>query len=188
MGGSSNTMKTISLFASLFLMTTLAVRAESIYDIKLKDIDGQDTSLAACKGKVLLIVNVASKCGFTKQYTALEALHQKYKAQGFAVLGFPCNQFGGQEPGSNAEIKEFCSSKFNVTFPLFDKLEVNGANRHPLYAALAGKDSPFPGDIKWNFTKFLIGKDGKILQRFDSKVTPDSEELTKALEAALAGK
>ena len=167
-------------------MTTIASHAGNIYDIKLKDIDGKDATLAAYKGKVLLVVNVASKCGFTKQYTALEATHLKYQGKGFAVLGFPCNQFGGQEPGSNEVIKEFCSSKFQVTFPLFDKIEVNGENRHPLYTALAGPDSPFPGNIKWNFGKFLIGKDGKILARFDSKVTPDSEELTKAIEAALA--
>ena len=169
-------------------MTTIASHAGNIYDIQLKDIDGKDATLAAYKGKVLLIVNVASKCGFTKQYTALEATHLKYQGKGFAVLGFPCNQFGGQEPGSNEAIKEFCSSKFQVTFPLFDKLEVNGANRHPLYTALAGPDSPFPGNIKWNFGKFLIGKDGKTLARFDSKITPDSEELTKAIEAALAAK
>ena len=179
-------MKTIATLASLFLMTALTGRAASLYDIKLKDIDGKDTTLVAYKGKVLLIVNVASHCGFTKQYTALESSHQKYKTQGFAVLGFPCNQFGGQEPGSNAEIKEFCTSKFNVTFPLFDKIEVNGGNRHLLYTALAGKDSPFPGDIKWNFNKFLIGRDGKILKRFDSKVKPDAPELTEAIEAALA--
>ena len=104
------------------------------------------------------------------------------------MLGFPCNQFGGQEPGTNEDIKQFCSSKFNVTFPLFDKIDVNGANRHPLYVMLAGKDSPFPGDIKWNFNKFLIGKDGKIVKRFDSGVTPESEELTKAVETALAAK
>ena len=169
-------------------MTTIASHAGNIYDIKLKDIDGKDATLAAYKGKVLLVVNVASKCGFTKQYTALEATHLKYQGKGFAVLGFPCNQFGGQEPGSNEVIKEFCSSKFQVTFPLFDKIEVNGENRHPLYTALAGSDSPFPGNIKWNFGKFLIGKDGKILARFDSKITPDSEELTKAIEAALAAK
>jgi glutathione peroxidase len=181
-------MKAITLLATLLIMTTIAAHAESLYDLKFKDIDGKDTSLSAYKGKVLLIVNVASKCGFTKQYTALEAIYQKYNNKGFVVLGFPCNQFGGQEPGTNEEIKQFCSSKFNVTFPLFDKIDVNGANRNPLYATLAGKDSPFPGDIKWNFNKFLIGKDGKILQRFDSKVTPDSEELTKAIEAALAAK
>ncbi len=181
-------MKLIALLASLLVLQTLAAAAASLYDIKLKDIDGKDTTLAAYKGKTVLIVNVASKCGYTKQYTGLEATYQKYKDQGFVVLGFPCNQFGGQEPGTNEEIKQFCSSKFNVTFPLYDKIEVNGANRHPLYVALAGKESPFPGDIKWNFNKFLIGKDGTILKRFDSKVTPESEELTKAIEAALAAK
>lgn len=169
-------------------MTALAARAEPIYDLKLKDIDGKDTSLAAYRGKVLLIVNVASKCGYTKQYAGLEAAYQKYKDQGLVVLGFPCNQFGGQEPGTNEEIKAFCSSTFHVTFPLFDKLDVNGANRHPLYAALAGNGSPFPGDIKWNFNKFLLGRDGKILKRFESKTAPDSPELTQAIEAALAAK
>jgi len=181
-------MKTFALIASLLAMTTIAATAQSLYDIKLKDIDGKDTTLAAYKGKAVLIVNVASKCGYTKQYSGLEATYQKYKDQGFVILGFPCNQFGGQEPGTNEEIKQFCSSKYSVTFPLFDKIDVNGGNRHPLYVALAGKDSPFPGDIKWNFNKFLVGKDGKILNRFESKVTPDSEELTKAVEAALAAK
>jgi glutathione peroxidase len=181
-------MKAFALLISLLAMTALAAHADSIYDLKLKDIDGKDTSLAAYRGKVLLIVNVASKCGYTKQYAGLEATCQKYKDQGLVVLGFPCNQFGGQEPGSNEEIKEFCSSTFHVTFPLFDKLDVNGANRHPLYVALAGKDSPFPGDIKWNFNKFLLGKDGKILKRFESKVTPDAQELTQAIEGALTAK
>jgi len=181
-------MKTIAVLAVLLLMQTIAAHAESLYDIKLKDIDGKDTTLAPYKGKVVLIVNVASKCGYTKQYDGLEATYEKYKDKGFVILGFPCNQFGGQEPGSNEEIKEFCSSKFHVTFPLFDKIDVNGANRHPLYVALAGKESPFPGDIKWNFNKFLIGKDGKILHRYDSKVTPESAELTKDVEAALATK
>ena len=181
-------MKTIALLVALIAMTTIAAQAESLYDIKLKDIDGKDTSLAAYKGKVLLIVNVASKCGYTKQYTGLQALAEKYKDKGVVVLGFPCNQFNGQEPGTNEEIKAFCSSKFNVTFPLFDKIEVNGEKRHPLYVKLAGKDSPFPGDIKWNFNKFVVGKDGKIANRFDSKVAPESEELTKAIESALAAK
>lgn len=179
-------MKTIALLAALFLLQTVVAHAESIYDIKLKDIDGKDTTLSAYKGKALLIVNVASKCGYTKQYAGLEALYQKYKAKGFVVLGFPCNQFGGQEPGTNEEIKQFCSSKYNVTFPLFDKLEVNGANRHPLYSFLSGEKSPFPGEIKWNFGKFVIGKDGKILKRFGSSTTPESDELTKEIEAALA--
>jgi len=181
-------MKTIALLATLLTLTGIAARADSLYDLKLKDIDGKDTTLAAYKGKVILIVNVASQCGYTPQYKGLEAIYQKYQGRGFVVLGFPCNQFGGQEPGTNEEIKQFCTSKFDVTFPLFDKLEVNGPHRHPLYAALAGKDSPFPGDIKWNFNKFLLGRDGTMLKRFDSKVAPESAELTKAVEAALAAK
>jgi glutathione peroxidase len=167
-------------------MQTLALSAGSVYDLTVKDIDGKQSSLKAYQGKVILIVNVASRCGFTPQYKNLEAVYEKYKDKGFAVLGFPCNQFGSQEPGTNEEIKQFCSSKYNVSFPLFDKIEVNGPNRHPLYATLAGKDSPFPGDIKWNFNKFLIGKDGKILKRFDSKVAPDAPEVTQAIEGALA--
>ena len=181
-------MKTIALLGSLILMTTIAAHAESIYDLKLKDIDGKDASLATYKGKVLLIVNVASKCGYTKQYAGLEAIQQKFQKQGFTVLGFPCNQFGGQEPGSNEEIKQFCSSKFNVTFPLFNKIDVNGDKRSSLYTELAGKNSPFPGDIKWNFGKFLIGKDGKILKRCGSGDAPDSPEVISAIEAALAAK
>ena len=159
-----------------------------LFDLPLKDIDGQATSLAPYRGKVFLVVNVASKCGYTPQYAGLEGLYQKYKDRGFAVLGFPCNQFGGQEPGTDAEIKQFCSSKYQVTFPMFDKIDVNGAQRHPLYAALAGKESPFPGDIRWNFSKFLIGRDGKILKRFESAAKPDSAELVQAVEAALAAK
>jgi glutathione peroxidase len=181
-------MKTLALFTTLFMASSLLLLADGLQDIKLKDIDGKETTLKAYQGKVLLIVNVASKCGLTPQYKALEAVQEKYKDKGFTVLGFPCNQFAGQEPGSNEEIKQFCSSTYNVTFPLFDKLEVNGANRHPLYVALAGKDSPFPGDIKWNFGKFLIGRDGKILKRFEPKTTPDSPEVTSAIEAALAAK
>ena len=180
-------MKIFTSLVALIFMSTL-LQAGSIYDIAIKDIDGKDTTLAAYKGKVVLIVNVASRCGYTPQYKSLEAVYQKYKDQGFVVLGFPCNQFGGQEPGTNEEIKQFCTSKYDVTFPLFDKIEVNGANRHPLYVALAGDTSPFPGNIKWNFNKFLIGKDGKILKRFDSKVTPDSAEATEAITAALAAK
>ena len=176
------------LSALLLLQVVCAHAADSIYDISLKDIDGKSTSLKAYKGKVLLIVNVASHCGYTPQYAGLEALYEKYKGKGFAVLGFPCNQFGGQEPGTNEEIKQFCSSKYQVMFPLFDKIEVNGPNRHPLYLALAGKDASFPGDIKWNFSKFLIGRDGKILKRFESAAKPDSAELTQALESALAAK
>lgn len=182
-------MKTIlSISTALLALVMTTQAATDLTAIPLKDINGKDTSLKAYHGKVLLIVNVASKCGYTPQYKSLEATYRKYKDQGLAVLGFPCNQFGGQEPGTNEEIKTFCSSKYDVTFPLFDKLNVKGAEQHPLYAALSGKDSPFPGDVKWNFGKFLVGRDGKILKRWDSKATPDGEEITKAIEAALAAK
>jgi glutathione peroxidase len=173
------------------MATTLlfsAHAADSLYDIPLKDIDGKAATLKPYAGQVILIVNVASKCGYTPQYAGLEALYKKYGTQGLVVCGFPCNQFGAQEPGTAEEIKSFCTSKYDVTFPMFDKLEVNGENRHPLYVALAGATSPFAGDIKWNFTKFLVGRDGKILQRFASGVKPDAAELTKAIEAALAAK
>ena len=159
-----------------------------LQNIPVKDINGKETSLKAYDGKVLLVVNVASKCGYTPQYESLEATYKKYKGQGFTVLGFPCNDFGAQEPGTNEEIKQFCSSKYNVTFPLFDKLHVKGPEKHPLYTALSGTQSPFPGDVKWNFGKFLIGRDGKILKRFDSAAKPDSVEVTHAIEAALAAK
>lgn len=178
-------MKPILFLAAILLMQTLAVRADSIHNIAVKDIDGKDTTLGAYKGKVLLIVNVASQCGYTPQYKGLETIYEKYKDKGFTVLGFPCNQFGQQEPGTNEEIKQFCSSKYNVKFPMFDKIEVNGPNRHPLYVALAGDKSPYPGNIKWNFNKFLIGRDGKIIKRFDSKATPESPEVTAAIEEAL---
>jgi glutathione peroxidase len=160
----------------------------SLYDIPLRDIDGKDTSLRTYQGKVLLIVNVASKCGFTPQYEGLEALQKKYEAQGFTVLGFPCNDFFSQEPGTAAEIKTFCSLNYEVTFPLFEKLHVNGKDRHPLYVALAGKDSPFPGNIKWNFGKFLISRGGKILRRFGSLDKPESKAMIEAIETALAAK
>jgi glutathione peroxidase len=179
-------MKIPALLTSLLIMTAFAASAGSIHDITVKDIDGKDTSLNAFKGKVLLVVNVASKCGNTPQYKSLETVYQKYKAKDFTVLGFPCNQFGGQEPGTSAEIKEFCSLEYRITFPMFEKIDVNGAKRHPLYTALAGGESPFPGDIKWNFGKFLVGKDGKILKRFEPKTQPDSPEVIAAIEAALA--
>ena len=181
-------MKKIILPFLAATTVALAAGAVSLYDISLKDIDGKDATLKPYQGKVILVVNVASQCGFTPQYAGLEALYKKYKDQGLVVCGFPCNQFGHQEPGSDAEIKQFCTSEFNVTFPMYSKIEVNGKNRHPLYVQLAGQDSPFAGDIKWNFTKFLIGRDGKILNRFDSRVKPNSEEMTKAIEAALGAK
>jgi glutathione peroxidase len=180
-------MKCIFVFLSA-MMIAFSLKAAPPFDIPLKDIDGKNTSLQPFQGKVILIVNVASKCGFTPQYAALQALYKKYADAGLVVCGFPCNQFLHQEPGTDAEIKQFCTDKYNVTFPMFDKLDVNGDNRHPLYKFLAGDGSPFPGNIKWNFTKFLIGRDGKILARFGSTVKPDADEVTKAIEAALAAK
>jgi glutathione peroxidase len=178
------------VFLSLLLAATAVLGASSskLASIPLKDIDGKPTSLKTYEGKVLLIVNVASKCGNTKQYTPLEAIYQKYKDQGLVVLGFPCNDFGGQEPGTNEEIKTFCSTKYPVTFPLFDKVKVKGAEKHELYEALTGKDGAFPGDVKWNFGKFLIGRDGTPLARFEPKTQPDSAEVVKAIEDALAKK
>jgi len=178
----------LSLLCAVTAATVLAQTAPSLFDIPLKDIDNKDTSLKAYKGKVLLVVNVASKCGYTPQYSALEAIHKKYEAQGFTVLGFPCNDFAGQEPGTAEEIKAFCSGKYDVTFPLFAKLHVKGPEQHPLYLALTGRDAPYPGDVKWNFGKFLISRDGKILKRFEPATTPDSPQVTAAIEAALAAK
>src|SRR3989442_3188426 len=161
-------MKIIAILAALALaQVAMAQSKSSLYDIPLKDINGKDTSLKEYKGKVFLVVNVASQFGLTPQYSALESTHRKYKDKGFTVLGFPCNDFGAQEPGTHEEIKKFCSGKYDVTFPLFSKLDVKGAEQHPLYTALTGKESPFPGDIKWNFGKFLVSKDGKILKRFE---------------------
>lgn len=180
-------MKLLNLTA-LLLLSIVATSAASLYEIPVRDIEGQSTSLAPYKGKAILIVNVASKCGYTPQYKDLEALYQNYKDKGLVVVGFPCNQFGGQEPGTSAEIKQFCSLTYGVTFPMFEKIEVNGENRHPLYTALSGDTSPFPGKIGWNFTKFLVDRNGKIIQRFDSKVKPNSPELTGAVDAALAAK
>ncbi len=159
-----------------------------IYDIPLKDIDGKDTSLKAYEGKAIIAVNVASKSGFTLQYKGLEALYQKYKEQGFVVVGFPCNDFGAQEPGTNAEIKAFATGKFGVSFPLMEKMHIKGPEQHPLYTELTGSRAAFPGDVKWNFGKFLIGRDGKVAVRFAPATSPDDSALLKALEAELARK
>jgi glutathione peroxidase len=182
-------MKSISLLLSvLTVQLAMAATPPPLHNIPIKDIDGKPTSLKPYEGKVLLVVNVASKCGLTPQYKALEELHQKFQSKGLVVLGFPSNDFGNQEPGTNEEIKEFCESNYGVSFPLFDKLHVKGPEQHPLYNALTGPSSPFPGDIQWNFGKFLVGKDGRILARFEPRTTPDSKEVTDAIEKALATK
>jgi len=161
------------------------IMSKSIYDFVVKDIDGKDVNLSKYKGKVLLIVNVASKCGFTKQYAGLQKIYDKYNSKGFEVLGFPCNQFGGQEPGTEKEIKEFCSSNYNVTFPMFSKIDVNGENTHPLYAFLKSNVKGIFGteDIKWNFTKFLVDKNGNVVKRFAPQTTP--EDIAKDIEELL---
>jgi glutathione peroxidase len=157
------------------------------YDIDLRTLEGEPTSLAEYQGEALLIVNVASKCGLTPQYAELQALHDKYADRGFSVLGFPCNQFGAQEPGSAEEIREFCSTSYGVTFPMFEKLNVNGPQCHPLYAQLtAVKDANGEaGDVQWNFEKFLVTPDGAV-RRFRPKTKPSDPALTQAIEAALA--
>jgi glutathione peroxidase len=172
----------------LLAVVTSSAQEAKLHSIPLRDIDGRETSLKAHAGKVLLLVNVASQCGYMSQYEGLEALWQKYKDRGLVVLGIPSNDFGAQEPGSNAEIKEFCASRFGVTFPMSEKIHVKGPDQHPLYAELTGPGSPAKGPVKWNFGKFLIGRDGAILGRFDSDVEPGSPALTGAIEQALARK
>lgn len=158
----------------------------SIYDFTLNDIDGRPVGLDAFKGNVLLVVNVASRCGFTKQYAGLEALYEKYHSGGLEILGFPANNFMRQEPGTDAEIKAFCTTKYNVTFPMFSKISVRGKDQHPLYRYLTDRDAhPFGGAITWNFNKFLVGRDGQIKARFGSKTAPEDEELIAAIEDEL---
>ena len=159
----------------------------SLRDIPVNTLAGQPSSLGELGDKTLLIVNVASKCGLTPQYTGLEELQEQFAERGFSVVGFPCNQFGGQEPGSAAEIAEFCSATYGVTFPMFEKIEVNGAGRHPIYtelAATADADGD-AGDIQWNFEKFLVAPDGSVVARFRPRTTPDAPELVSAIEANL---
>jgi len=181
-------VKKLLLFAALVGMSVMAAE-KSVYDFTLNSIDGQPTPLSSFKGKVVLLVNVASRCGFTPQYSALESSYEKYKDRGFVIVGIPANNFGGQEPGTNEEIKTFCTAKYHVTFPMMAKVSVKGGDITPLYQFLTDK-SLHPdtgGDIGWNFTKFLVGPDGKVIARFDSKVEPDSPEMTTAIEKALAG-
>ena len=156
-----------------------------LHALQLTDLEGNECSLSDYAGKVLLLVNVASRCGLTPQYKNLEELHQRYQEQGFSVMGFPCNQFGQQEPGTAQEIRQFCDLNYGVTFPIFAKLEVNGANQHPLYALLTGPTAAFPGKITWNFEKFLVSQEGEVKQRFSPRTTPSDPELIQALEALL---
>ena len=171
----------LSAFAGITLQAGGKIVSE-VLNHTVKNIDGKEVNLADYQGKVILVVNVASKCGYTPQYKGMEAVYEKYKDKGFVVLGFPCNQFGGQEPGDEADIQKFCSSTYNVTFPMFSKIDVNGNSASPFYKTLKAKS---PGDIKWNFEKFLINKRGEVVSRYSSKIKPEGPELTAAIEAEL---
>jgi len=174
-------------FATLCVMAGMALGASSVHEFTMKTLDGKQTPLPSFKGKVMLVVNVASQCGYTYQYEGLQALYAKYKDRGFVLTGFPANNFGGQEPGSDAEIGAFCKSKFGVTFPMFSKISVKGADQAPLYQFLTDpKANPKTGgEIQWNFTKFLVDRNGKVIQRFEPAVEPNSREIEAAVEAAL---
>jgi len=169
------------------VMTAALFGASNVLEFTLNSIDGKPAPLSQYQGKVILIVNVASRCGFTPQYTALEKIYETYKDKGFVVLGFPANNFGGQEPGTDQEIKTFCSSKYNVTFPMYSKISVKGADKHPLYQFLTDKQAnpATGGEIQWNFTKFLVDRNGKVVARFEPKVTPDAADVVSAIETAL---
>jgi glutathione peroxidase len=168
------------------LMSASLFAASSIYEFTLPSIDGKPLPVANFKGKVVLVVNVASRCGFTPQYSALQSTYEKYKDQGFVILGFPANNFGSQEPGTNQEIKTFCKTKYSVTFPMYAKVSVKGDDQTPLYAYLTTKANPaVAGDIKWNFTKFLVDRNGNVVKRFEPDVTPDSPQVIAAIENAL---
>jgi len=176
----------LAIFALTPFLLSAAKTTQSVHDIPLKTIDLKETSLKEYRGKVVLIVSVASECGLTPQYKSLEKVYRQYKDKGLVVLGFPCNDFGKQEPGTLEEIKNFCTSRYDVTFPMMDKVKVkSGSGQHPLYSALTGKNGAFPGNVKWNFGKFLIGKDGVPLRRFEPRETPDSPKVIGAIESAL---
>jgi len=169
------------------LLAAHADDGDSVYEFTVNDIDGNEVSLESYRGKVILIVNVASKCGFTPQYEGLQSLYEKYRDRGFVVLGFPANNFFGQEPGTDQEIKDFCTLNFGVSFPMFSKISVKGKDIHPLYRYLTSKKTnpEFSGSIKWNFNKFLVDREGKIAARFQSKQNPESSAVVEALESLL---
>ena len=180
-------MRKLGLLAVLFAAGVAMATTGSIYDFTLKSIDHQPVSLSSYKGKVLLLVNVASKCGFTPQYTALEKLYESYKDKGLVIVGIPANNFMSQEPGTDAEIKTFCTNKYNVSFPMMSKVSVKGEDQAPLYSFLTDKstDPKFGGPIQWNFTKFLFDRNGNPVARFEPATKPDSPEVIAAIEAAL---
>jgi len=165
--------------------TALATGPKSLYDLTVKSIDGRQVALSEFRGKALLIVNVASQCGYTKQYADLQKLYEKYKDRGFEILAFPSNDFGGQEPGTDAEIREFCSSNYGVSFPVFSKLRVKGDEKHEIYRYLTAGSSPLAGEVTWNFEKFLLDREGRIISRFKSKIEPMSREIIQDIESAL---
>jgi glutathione peroxidase len=189
-------IKLIALFSfglsviGAFGIAYAAEASKSPLDFTLNGIDGKPVQLASYKGKVVLMVNVASKCGYTKQYAGLEAMYKKYKDQGLVIMGFPANQFGKQEPGTNDEIAKFCKDNYSVDFPMFEKIVVKGEGMSPLYQNLTSSESDpkFAGDVSWNFEKFLISRDGQVVGRYKSAVAPDSDELVQAVEAQLAKK
>jgi glutathione peroxidase len=168
----------------IFVAGTTSMAADSIYEFKMKDIEGKEVELSEFKDKVVLIVNVASKCGATPQYEQLQALSEKYKEKGLVVVGVPCNQFGGQEPGSEKDIKEFCSTKYKVTFPMMSKVDVNGEKEDPLYKFLKAH-AESKENVKWNFEKFIISKEGKVVGRFGTKTKPDADEVVSVIESEL---
>lgn len=171
---------------SVMSFTTGGITADTVHEFNVTTIDGEEINLSEYSGQLLLIVNTASECGFTPQYEGLQALYEQYKDQGLVVLGFPANNFGGQEPGTDEEIKKFCKVNFDVSFPMFSKVSVKGENQHPLFQYLTSADNPdFTGEIKWNFEKFLVGPEGNLLHRFRSKTKPKSQTIKKAIESVL---
>jgi glutathione peroxidase len=185
--GQNKAMKIVVMLAAVLCAAqiVLADNESPLQNIPLKDINGSDTSLKAYAGKVILLVNVASKCGNTPQYAGLQALYEKYKEKGLVIIGVPSNDFAGQEPGTPEEIKAFCTQNYGVTFPLMAKVHVRGKDKCALYTALTGAGAPFPGEVKWNFGKFLIDRHGQVVKRFEPSVKPETPEVVQAIEAAL---